>query len=143
MDVSKDSISVAILHSDRDAAVTDKISSDAESVCAGFTVAIDDVVAGPFLRDYRTMIRNRPYHVIVLLPSIEVIARREADRKAKGYWAWTAEQFYEGFVNTTPHVGIWLDTSDLTPQETVEAILAQTADHSRSSRSPLEVVDYD
>ena len=32
MDVSKDSISVAILHPDRDVAVTDKISSDAESV---------------------------------------------------------------------------------------------------------------
>lgn len=32
MDVSKDSISVAILHPDRDVAVTDKISSDTESV---------------------------------------------------------------------------------------------------------------
>ncbi len=32
MDVSRDSISVAILQPDRDVAVTDKISSDAESV---------------------------------------------------------------------------------------------------------------
>lgn len=32
MDVSRDSISVAILHPDRDVAVMDKISSDAESV---------------------------------------------------------------------------------------------------------------
>jgi transposase len=32
MDVSKDSISVAVLHPDRDVAVVDKISSDAESV---------------------------------------------------------------------------------------------------------------
>ena len=32
MDVSKDSISVAILHPDRDVAVVDKIASDAESV---------------------------------------------------------------------------------------------------------------
>ena len=32
MDVSKDSISVAILHPDRDVAVVDKISSDEESV---------------------------------------------------------------------------------------------------------------
>jgi hypothetical protein len=32
MDVSKDSISVAILDPERDVAVTDKISSDAESV---------------------------------------------------------------------------------------------------------------
>jgi hypothetical protein len=32
MDVSKDSISVAILHPDRDVAVVEKISSDSESV---------------------------------------------------------------------------------------------------------------
>ena len=32
MDVSKDTISVAILQPDRDVAVTDKITSDAESV---------------------------------------------------------------------------------------------------------------
>ncbi len=32
MDVSRDSISVAVLHPDRDLAVVDKISSDAESV---------------------------------------------------------------------------------------------------------------
>ena len=32
MDVSKDSISVAILHPDRDVAAVEKISSDSESV---------------------------------------------------------------------------------------------------------------
>lgn len=37
---------------------------------AGFTVALEDVVAGTLLGDYRTMIRSRPCHVIVLLPSI-------------------------------------------------------------------------
>lgn len=110
---------------------------------AGFTVALEDVVAGPFLGDCRTMIRSRPCHVIVLLPSVAVIARREAEREARGYWAWTVEQLYEGFVNTTPRVGIWLDTSDLTPKETVDEILAQTAAHSQLSRSPIEVVDYD
>src|SRR6188472_1336408 len=32
---------------------------------AGFSVALDDVVAGPLLGDYGTMIRSRPCHVIV------------------------------------------------------------------------------
>lgn len=95
---------------------------------AGFAVALEDVVAGPPLADYLTMIRNRPCHVVVLLPAIEAVAAREAGREQKGYDAWTVEQLYAGFVATTPRVGIWLDTTDLTPAETVDEILAQTAD---------------
>jgi hypothetical protein len=93
---------------------------------AGFTVALEDVVAGPALTAYHTMIRNRPCHVVVLLPAVEAVAAREAGREQKGYGAWTVEQLYEGFVTTTPRVGIWLDTTDLTPAESVDEILAQT-----------------
>jgi GrpB-like predicted nucleotidyltransferase (UPF0157 family) len=106
---------------------------------AGFTVALEDVVAGPLLGEYRTMIRSRPCHVIVLLPSMEAVAAREAERHDKGYGAWTLEQLYDGFVHSTPRVGIWLDTTDLTPDETVEAVLAETP----STRSPVVVADYD
>ncbi len=106
---------------------------------AGFNVALEDDVAGAVLGDYRTMIRSRPCHVIVLLPSVEAVAAREVERDHKGYGAWTGEQLYEGFVTATPRVGIWLDTTDLTPEETVEEILTQTT----SARSPLVVVDYD
>jgi GrpB-like predicted nucleotidyltransferase (UPF0157 family) len=106
---------------------------------AGFSVALEDVVAGPFLGDYRTMIRGRPCHLIVLLPSVEAVAEREAGRRHKGYGTWTIEQLYDGFVTTTPRVGIWLDTTHLTPEETVEEILART----NSARSPVVVADYD
>src|SRR5919202_3696750 len=47
---------------------------------AGFTVALEDVVAGELLGEYRTLIRRRPCHVVVLLPSVEAIASREAAR---------------------------------------------------------------
>src|SRR5215203_7388396 len=47
---------------------------------AGFSVALEDVVAGPLLGDYRTAIRSRPCHVIVLLPSLKAVAAREAAR---------------------------------------------------------------
>jgi GrpB-like predicted nucleotidyltransferase (UPF0157 family) len=106
---------------------------------AGFCVALEDVVAGTMLGDYRTMIRSRPCHVVVLVPSVETIAAREAGRDDKGYGAWTVERHYDDFVTGTPRVGIWLDTTDLTPEETVEQILAQTP----SVRSPLVVADYD
>lgn len=72
------------------------------------------------------MIRSRPCHVVVLLPSVEAVADREAGRERTGYGAWTIEQLYEGFVDTTPRVGIWLDTTSLTAEQTVDAILEQT-----------------
>jgi GrpB-like predicted nucleotidyltransferase (UPF0157 family) len=106
---------------------------------AGFTVALEDVVAGPALGEYRTTIRSRPCHVIVLLPSMEKVAAREAERLENGYTNWSVEELYEGFVRSTPRVGIWLDTSDLTPEETVEEILARTA----SGRSSVVVSEYD
>jgi hypothetical protein len=93
---------------------------------AGFTVALEDVVAGPLLAEYRTMIGSRPCHVIVLLPSREAVAEREAERETKGYGAWTVEELYEGFASGTPRVGIWLDTTELTAGETVDAIIGQT-----------------
>lgn len=99
---------------------------------SGFHVALEDVVAGPILSDYLAMIRSRPCHVIVLLPSLEAVTAREAEREHKGYDAWTVAQLYGRFVSETPRIGHWLDTTNLTPEETVEEILAQTT----STRPP-------
>jgi hypothetical protein len=94
---------------------------------AGFSVVLEDVVAGPLLGELRTAIHSRPCHVIVLLPSRDAIAAREAGREQQGYGAWTVEQLYDGFAASTPRVGIWLDTTSLTPDETVDEILARTS----------------
>jgi hypothetical protein len=93
---------------------------------AGFSVALEDVVAGPMLGEYRTMIRSRPCHVIVLLPSVDAVAAREAGRDHKGYGAWTVDELYDGFISGTPRVGLWLDTTHLTTEQTVDEILART-----------------
>src|SRR3954468_12715544 len=106
---------------------------------AGFAVALEDVVAGTLLGEYRTAIRSRPCHVIVLLPSVEAVAAREAGRRYQGYGDWTVEQLHRTFAAATPRVGIWLDTTEFTAEETVDAILARTS----SARSPVVVVDYD
>jgi hypothetical protein len=95
---------------------------------AGFTVALEDVVVGPLLDDYRTMIRSRPCHVIVLLPSMELVRAREAGRDDKGYvGGWTVERHYADFVSATRRLGLWLDTTEQTPVQTVDEILARTA----------------
>jgi chloramphenicol 3-O-phosphotransferase len=70
------------------------------------------------------MIRSGPCHVVVLLPSLEAVAAREAARADKGYLGdWTVERHYAEFVATTPRVGLWLDTTKETPEETVNQIL--------------------
>jgi chloramphenicol 3-O-phosphotransferase len=95
---------------------------------AGFAVALEDVVVGPLLDEYRTMIRSRPCHVVVLIPSIETVATRERERADKGYiGGWTVERHYDDFVSTTPQTGLWLDTTEHAPEETVDEILARTS----------------
>jgi hypothetical protein len=80
---------------------------------------LEDVIAGQHLGEYRTSIRSRPCHVVVLMPSPEAIAEREAGRTKKGYTQWTVAGLYEGFA-AAPRVGLWLDTSHQTPEETVD-----------------------
>jgi GrpB protein len=78
------------------------------------------------LAEYRTLIRSRPCHVIVLIPSLEALAAREAARHDRGYEQWTVDELYEGFATKTPRIGHWLDTSEQTAEETVEEILTRT-----------------
>lgn len=91
---------------------------------AGFTAVVQDVVLGAELEPYLALIRTRPLYVVVLAPSAEAVAEREAGRGKRGYGAWTVEQLDAGMRESTPRVGLWLDTSGWGVQETVEAILA-------------------
>ncbi len=89
---------------------------------AGFSVVLEDVIAGVLLAECVALIHSRPLHVVVLLPSVETLAARAALRESPGYGAWSIEQLYEEFATRTPRLGLWLDTSRQTPQETVEEI---------------------
>jgi hypothetical protein len=92
----------------------------------GFTVVLEDVVAGPMLAEYRTMIQTRPCHVVVLLPSLAAIRQRAEAREATGYDHFSIDQMYKLFAEETPPVGLWLDTTGMTAQDTVDAILRAT-----------------
>jgi predicted kinase len=100
-------------------------ASVADAYCdAGFTVVVQDVVAGPVLAEYVSFIRSRPLVVIVLAPRPDVVASREAGRVKRGYDnGWTIQAFDAGFRATTPPLGVWIDSSDQAPEETVDEIL--------------------
>ncbi|MBB5110567.1 AAA family ATPase [Micromonospora echinospora] len=92
---------------------------------AGFTVVLQDVVLGADLPAMIGRIRHRPLAVVVLAPRAEVVATRERDRPKTGYGDWPVADLDAGFRADTPRIGLWLDTSDQTPEETVTEILAR------------------
>lgn len=92
---------------------------------AGFTVVLEDVVAGQLLSECIDLIQSRPLHVVVLMPSLEAVVEREAARGTVGYTQFSVEELHRGFADETPRVGLWVDSSSLTPERTVEEILAR------------------
>jgi predicted kinase len=101
-------------------------ASAADLYCgAGFTVVYQDVILGSVLSDVAERLkRNRRVAVVVLSPSPEVVAQREAGRGKTGYGEWTPAMLDHGLRTETPRIGLWLDTSALSVAETTDAILA-------------------
>lgn len=93
----------------------------------GFTVVVDDVVVGTErLATYERELAPRGFALVVLAPPLEVALARDnarGERATGGVWAHLdAEQRKQ-----LSHLGLWLDTARLTPEETVEAILRNAA----------------
>ncbi|KGM31615.1 AAA family ATPase [Inquilinus limosus] len=95
---------------------------------SGFAVVWQDVILGPALARVARLLRGRSFGIVVLCPSPEAVAAREAGRPKTGYGAWTPADLDRGMRADTPRLGLWLDSSGLTVGETVDAILARIAE---------------
>jgi predicted kinase len=97
---------------------------------AGFTVLYQDVILGPDLQRVVDLLADAPQRlfVVVLAPRPEVAARRDQDRVKTGYGDWTAAQLDEGLRRDTAALGLWLDTSELTVEKTVTAIIVRASE---------------
>ena len=93
----------------------------------GFSVVVQDVVLGPDLVSYAKAIRSRPLVVVVLAPRPEVVKQREADREKVAYsdGHHTIDQLCSVLRYETPRLGLWLDSSKQTPEETVDEIISR------------------
>ncbi|MEV1009302.1 AAA family ATPase [Streptomyces sp. NPDC049881] len=96
-----------------------------EYAAAGFTAVVQDIVLGDDLAYWTGLVRDRPLHVVVLAPGPGAVAAREAGRVKTGYGAWTVAAMNSALREGTPRLGLWLDTSARTPEETVDAVLAR------------------
>jgi cytidylate kinase len=92
---------------------------------AGWTAVVQDVVLGEHLAPYLGAIRTRPLYLVVLAPTAQAVARREAARAKSGYGSWTVGGLDHILRDETPRLGLWLDTSEQTPAQTVDAVLAR------------------
>ena len=92
---------------------------------AGFSVVVQDVIFGAGLPEYLGLIRSRPLVAVVLAPRAEVVARREAGRAKTGYADAPADiDAFDAVLRAdTPSIGLWVDSSDQTPEETVDFIV--------------------
>jgi cytidylate kinase len=90
----------------------------------GWTAVVQDVVLGEDLSRYVARVRTRPLYVVVLAPSAATVQSREAERPKTGYGAaWTVDALDRILREETPRIGLWLDTSEQTPVQTVSTIL--------------------
>lgn len=91
---------------------------------AGFAVVAQDIVIAENLRKLIDEIKSRPLHLVVLAPDPDTVTGRELTRPKKGYDEnWTPHDLDRLFRKETPKLGLWLDNSDQTPDETVDEIL--------------------
>lgn len=101
----------------------------ADEYCrAGFAAVVQDNIFGADVTRWLESVTARRRHLVVLRPSIAVIRQREHQRQlATGKVAYRPGEFtpedLDGFLAETPRIGLWLDTSDMTAEETVNQIL--------------------
>lgn len=92
---------------------------------AGFTTVVQDIIIGPMLDEFVAMVPHRPFSLIVLTPASSAVSVRERDREKTGYVGFTPDQLDAAHRSSTPKVGFWLDSTDLTIEATVELALRE------------------
>ncbi|WP_244409513.1 AAA family ATPase [Streptomyces albofaciens] len=93
---------------------------------AGFTVIAQDILLGEHLTEMAEHIRTRPLAVVVLAPDAAAVERREAARSKTAYGTeWGVRDLDTALREHTPPIGLWLDTTEQTVEETVDEILAR------------------
>src|SRR5262245_26065871 len=90
---------------------------------AGFDVVVQDILIGDAFETFLSTITARPLYAVVLVASPPVISQRERARPKTGYGSWTVEASCDALDTETAHIGLWLDTSELSADETVNEIV--------------------
>lgn len=104
-----------------------RLSAEAAKVYheAGFSVILQDNYYGQELPEMVLLLQPAPVCIIVLAPDANTIQKREQKRGKVGYAGFTVNALYQSFLEETPRIGLWIDSSNQTPEETVDQILKE------------------
>jgi len=100
---------------------------------AGFDFVCSDNIFEDDVERWFGRLHGVDPYLVMLTPSVESVVHRELARGGNNaYRDWQgssdsltdAVRAFQTYVDNTPRRGLWLDTSDQTPEESVEAILA-------------------
>ena len=92
-------------------------------VQTGVTAVVDDIVIGSRVDELLHHLAGERFVFVMLTPRLEVIRERERGRGTALWeqWEWLDDEVR----NRTQRIGLWLDNSDQTPDETVDEIMAR------------------
>ena len=99
---------------------------------AGFTCVVQDNIYGPDVGRWLEVVKPLTAHLIVLRPGVEVVTARHRARQLStgkvAYRGGFTPQVNDAHVATTPRAagGLWLDTSEQDPEQTVAEILTRS-----------------
>ena len=92
---------------------------------AGFSVVIDDIIIGERYAHLQDELAGLPFQLVVLAPRADIVAKeRDASRGKRVVlgerWATYLDRELRA---TMTDIGIWIDSSEQTPEETVAEII--------------------
>jgi predicted kinase len=92
---------------------------------AGFDAIVEDVIIGPVLRKFLALVPVPEMHLVVLNPDAEAVADRDRGLRKTAYAddRWDIGELREVLRFETARAGLWLDSTDLSPEQTVDRIL--------------------
>jgi predicted kinase len=109
---------------------------------AGFSVVIEDVILGEMALRFLELVPWPEINFVMLAPSLEAVTAREQGRSKKGYGqAWSVRTLGTVLERDTPVFGWWLDSSELTAEDTAERILTDPKASRIRVRDVLSLAD--
>ena len=91
---------------------------------AGFTVVVDDIIIGERWRHLKSALKGVPFTLVVLAPKVEVVVpERDRNRGKRTLGEDWAHYLDRELRETMTRIGVWIDNSAQTPDETMDEIL--------------------
>lgn len=90
-------------------------------VSAGYVAILEEQVVGERVEHLLQELHDLPFYFVMLAPPFDVVAARERGRGTDNFARWGS--WDELLATGTRRIGLWLDNSNDSPEETLRAIM--------------------